>query len=188
MKHLRIRIALGTVACLTGAVRAGTPCQQIVTLSAHVDKLTHTAPGGGAAFDFRRGAATRRNAKDWDLGYGGLQMSNEDWFDASPARQKRNVMKDLGELRWSDSYDLPVLDPLPELKEGENRTIEVDGSGDTHKAWAARTRIFAKVAAGHLYAMRVKDEYSDFYVLFRAEDHEQGDHCTISWTMAAPPQ
>jgi hypothetical protein len=176
------------VLCLTSAVRAGRPYQQTVTLSAKRDKLTGKPLDDGAAVDFRRGAVTTRNAKDWDLGYGGLQINREDWFGVSAAREKRNVMKDLGQLRWSDSCNVPVLEPFPELKKGENRRIAIDASADTHKAWAASTQMFAKVIAGDLYAMHVKDEYSDFYVLFRVEDHEQGDHCTISWTIADSPQ
>jgi len=189
MRYPHLPAALVVLAlCLTSAARAGRPCQQTLTLSADRDQLTGTLRHGGAAFDFRRGAITNRNAKDWDLGYGGIQINNEEWFDVSHAEGKRNVIKDLGQLRWSDSYRVPVLDPLPELKKGEKRQITVDSSGDTHKAWAATTKMFAKVIAGHLYAMHVKDDYSDFYVLFRVEDHEQRNYCAISWTMVDPPQ
>jgi hypothetical protein len=97
------------------------------------------------------------------------------------ARDKRSVMKELGRYDWSDVFDIPVLEPLPELKEGEERNIKVDSSADTHLPWARTTSTFAKAKAGYMYLVHVKDAQADFYVLFRVEEIVQGDRCTISW-------
>jgi hypothetical protein len=116
------------------------------------------------------------------LGYGFARINNEDWLMVgTTAGDKRSVMKELGEYTWSDSFKTPTLEPLPELKEGERRHIIVDSSADTHRQWATTTSHFAKAKAGHMYLVRVKDDEADFYVLFRVEEIEQGDHCTISW-------
>jgi hypothetical protein len=123
---------------------------------------------------------------DWDLGYGFLAIGDEDWFQVSTAKDSRTVMKDLGALEWSGHYQVPVLEPLPELPRGQQRRIEVI-SGAGHEAWAATTQIFAKVMVGHIYAVHVKDETRDFYAVFRVEEHRQRDHCTISWTLVDTP-
>jgi hypothetical protein len=101
-------------------------------------------------------------AGQWDLGYGFLAIGDQDWFQVSFAEGKRDVIKDLGSMEWSEHYEVPVLDPLPKLAKGEQRNILVDASANTHEAWAATTRTFAKVSVGHIYALHVKDEHSDF--------------------------
>jgi hypothetical protein len=47
--------------------------------------------------------------------------------------------------------------------------------------------IFAKAIVGHMYVIRVVDNDSDFYVLFRVEAIERGVSCTISWKRIASP-
>ena len=101
---------------------------------------------------------------------------------------KRSVMTELGEYKWSDSFKTPALEPLPELKEGERRDITVDSSGDTHRQWAQTTTHFAKAKAGYMYLVHVKDSQADLYVLFRVEEIAQGDHCTISWRQIPTPE
>jgi len=126
--------------------------------------------------------------QDWDLGYGFLAISDQDWFEVSHAPWNRSVMRDLGKLNWFDQFKVPILVPLPELAKGERRNITVDSSADTHSAWAATTEIFAKVVVGHMYAIHVKDDEADYYALFRVEDHIQRDHCTISWKVIDSPE
>ena len=103
-------------------------------------------------------------------------------------RDKRNVMKELGRFDWSDSLRLPALEPLPELKEGENRNISVDSSGGTHQSWAKTTSHFAKAKAGYMYLMHVKDAQADFYILFRVEKIKLGSYCTITWAQIPAPE
>ena len=73
------------------------------------------------------------------------------------------------------------------MKEGEERVFVVDASADTHKEWARTTTYCAKVQAGYMYLMRIKDHEADFFVLFRVEEIEQQDHCTISWKPIPAP-
>lgn len=47
--------------------------------------------------------------------------------------------------------------------------------------------IFVKAIVGHMYVIRVVDNDSDFYVLFRVEEIVRGDNCTISWKRIPPP-
>lgn len=142
-----------------------------------------------ACFNFKTGRMKVPNSTDWDLGYGFLKVSDEDWFMVGTVpRDKRSVMTELGQFDWSDSLRLPVLEPLPELKEGENRNISVDSSADTHASWAKATSHFAKAKAGYMYLMHVKDAQSDFYILFRVEEIKQGSYCTITWAQIPEPE
>lgn len=163
--------------------------RQSVTLYPPQDKATGSYDETRACFNFKTGKTKVANSTDWDLGYGFLNISNEDWLMVGTIpRDKRNVMKELGQFNWSDSLRLPVLEPLPELKAGENRNISVDSSADTHQPWARTTTQFAKAKAGYMYLMHVKDAQADFYILFRVEEIRQGSHCTITWAQIPEPE
>ena len=144
---------------------------------------------GKACFSFKSGTLKEETKNgQWDLGYGFASIGGDDWFILRSATQTRTVIKDLGELKWTDSFTVPVLEPLPKLREGEARSITVDSSADTGKKWAQTTNIMAKVVVGHIYVLRIKDPRSDFYVLFRVEDFKQREYCTISWKQTPMPR
>ena len=48
--------------------------------------------------------------------------------------------------------------------------------------------IYVKAIVGHMYVIRVVDNDSDFYVLFRVEEIVRGERCTISWKRIPPPE
>ncbi|MEW6212323.1 MAG: hypothetical protein AB1631_28610 [Acidobacteriota bacterium] len=159
---------------------------QTVTLYPPRDKVTGKYDESRACFDFKSGAL--KTGRYWTLGYGFMAISNQDWFILQSSSQSRSVIKDLGELKWEDSFEIPALEPLPVLPAGERRSVVIDSSADTHKQWASETRIHAKVAAGHIYLIRVKDDESDFYVLFRVEEFKRQERCAISWKRIQSPE
>lgn len=82
-----------------------------------------------AFFDFQKGEVAKRGAP-WDLAYGLLRAREEfDWFQSSGSFGDRSVIKDLGRLEWTSRFEVPVIEPLPKLKPGEQRIVRVDGSG-----------------------------------------------------------
>ena len=165
--------------------------QQSVTLYAPRDKEAKKYDEGRSWFSFERGvrgSADPQAAGDiWDLGYGFLAIGGEDWLMVSHRGEDRSVIKDLGWLGWSDSYSVPILTPLPAPEKGKRRNITVDASARTGKEWEKTNGIFAKAVVGHMYAVRVKREGTDYYALFRVEGLEQGYSCTISWMLVPPP-
>lgn len=178
----------------TNQQTAGDGIPQSFTLYPPRDKLTGKYDETRACFSFVLGANKLPNSidpptlSDWNLGYGFARISNEDWLIVGAGRNQRSVMKELGRYNWSDSFHVPVLEPLPRLLEGESRHITIDSSADTHAAWSKSTTHFVKAKVGHMYVMHVKDDDSDFYVLFRVEQLEQGEHCTFSWKRVATPE
>jgi hypothetical protein len=64
-----------------------------------------------------------------DLSYGSLYAGEDwDWFQSSTSHS-RSVVRDLGRLNWDDNFKVPVVAPLPLLKEGETRHVTIDVSG-----------------------------------------------------------
>ncbi len=65
-----------------------------------------------------------------DVAYGMLYAGDDlDWFESSLDAANRSVIKDLGEHSWTGNLEVPVVEPLPKLKPGEQRHIGVDTSG-----------------------------------------------------------
>ena len=188
-----------------------------------------------AYFDFHTGEVAKRGAA-WDLAYGLLRAGgDDDWFQSGNAVDSRTVIKDLGKLKWTDIFAVPIIEPLPKLKPGERRTITIDVSGADGAdgangapgaAGAPGRRgdesnprgemqgppprdpfpesnvplrgpkrdgkpkidpIFVKAIVGHLYAIHVVNDTSDFYALFRVDALTRGDNCTISWRLVPAP-
>lgn len=162
---------------------------QSFTLYPPRDKHTGKHDESRACFSFKNGMNKQSNSVDWELGYGFAQISNEDWLTINTGRpDQRSVMKELGKHIWADSFRVQALEPLPVLLEGQKREITIDASAGTHAAWANSTTHFAKAKVGYMYLMHVKDDEADFYVLFRVEQLEQGEQCTISWKRIPNPE
>lgn len=155
-----------------------------VTLVPPMDPGTKKYDEGPSFFNFKNGKLKKDSRTsevyDWDLAYGSFSINNEDWFTLRNFHGSRSVVKDLGELKWSDHFAIPRLEPRPVVPEGK-ATITVDASADTHKAWAAAATTFSKVVPGHMYLMHIKEKKADFYVLFRVEKLEQQKLCEFSW-------
>jgi hypothetical protein len=191
MKKHMFRLSLAGLAILFGLQLAA--AQQAVTLYAPWDKAHTKYDEKRAWFSFEygvRGTEDKRISGDeWgDLGYGFMAINDEDWFTLGPGRDDRSVIKDLGVHTWFDSFVVPQLTPLPKLAPGAERQITVDASADTHKKWAETNGIFAKIVVGHVYAVHVRRGVTDFYTLFRVEQHEQQAQCTISWKRIPAPE
>jgi hypothetical protein len=66
----------------------------------------------------------------WDLNYGTLYVGEDhDWFQVGVGGADRSAFRDLGVHVWADSFSVPVVEPFPVLKPGEQRRITVDASG-----------------------------------------------------------
>jgi hypothetical protein len=158
---------------------------QTITLVPPLNPITQKYDEGKSCFNFKLGLLKETVLKDtkkneWDLAYGFLSIGGEDWFTLHSA--SRSVIQDLGERNWDNPGTVPVLEPLPPFPKG------LDASADTHKKWAKAMRNMAKIFPGHMYALHVKNDAGDFYVLFRVNDLEQNKRCTISWQRGPSPE
>jgi hypothetical protein len=65
-----------------------------------------------------------------DLSYGLLWAGEDfDWFQAASGEGDRSVIRDMGLVDWQAKFIVPVVEPLPKLKPGEQRQITIDVSG-----------------------------------------------------------
>jgi hypothetical protein len=116
-----------------------------------------------AAFSFKYGTngddgltATRNN---WDVLFGNSTIP--DAFDVTTVTDDRSRIADLGELDWSQTFELPAL-----------------------KAYETPTRERSVPAVvGHIYLVHSKDTDSDHYALFRVEKLLPGDSVVITWKL-----
>lgn len=67
--------------------------------------------------------------KNGDIYYGGMRLGNDwDWFQTLGIGS-RNKFQNLGEKKWADDFNIPVVEPYAKLKDGEQRLIVIDSSG-----------------------------------------------------------
>jgi hypothetical protein len=237
-----VRFVLGFALLASHATRgavAGGPAQepQRVTLYSPVKyRNDHSR----SHFSFKKGALVGRGESS-DLSYGTLYAGeNLDWFDtAGGGLDSRSLIRDLGAHAWGDHLTVPVVEPLPKLKEGERRVVTIDASGANGRpgtpgangaqgadgargaegrpgwsnepaqrgttdagAWPTpptpptpatprreptASPLFVKAVAGHMYVIHVVNNESDYYALFRVDELERGDHCTITWAVVPAP-
>src|SRR5215203_5390283 len=121
-----------------------------------------------AAFSFKYGvngdAALKVTRNNWDVLFGNSPLP--DAFDVTMVTDDCSRIKDLGVLKWSDPFDVPVLQAHPE----PTREPSV------------------KAIVGHMYVVHSKDRDDDHYALFRVETLEPGTSVTISWKLVATPK
>lgn len=172
IKHIylfTLAVALTAMFLIYPIVRAQTVGgdTQTVTLLARkkadgVDNYTQ------AAFSFKHGvngdAALKVTRNNWDLLFGNSPLP--DVFDVTMVTDDCSRIKDLGELNWSDVFDVPVLPAYPE----PTRESSV------------------KALVGRMYVVHTKDSDDDHYALFRVESLEPGKSVTISWKLVESPE
>ncbi|MFL6332221.1 MAG: hypothetical protein ACJ754_02655 [Pyrinomonadaceae bacterium] len=89
---------------------------------------------GKGLFNFQIGSITPACCR-WDLAYGTLSVGEEhDWLQVAASNTTRTAIKDLGALNWNDSFQVPVVEPFPQLKAGEQRLIVVNADGPNRPA------------------------------------------------------
>ena len=153
-------------------------------------KYGRTFVGNGkSSFSFRygvRGEVAPEITRS-DLLYGNInQNGDSDWFIVTLATDDRSRIKDLGELKWSEVTDVPLLpasrEPhkgfrLPPRRETTSETVEASSDGQV-----------TRPVAGHMYVVHAKNSRTDLYALFRVEKLLPSNEVTISWKLVPSPK
>jgi len=120
----------------------------------------------------------------YDVRYGGFSPDGGDWLDVPIGHGSRSQIKDLGELNWSDVYDIPFLpaSPVPHsdrwsLSNGAGNSVAVSPEG-----------VLVQTAVGHMYLVHSQGGGRDFYAMFRVEAVKPGDECAITWKLVPSPE
>lgn len=194
MKSLRFSLVFAVVVALLASASFTTAFGQIGTTEPQTVTLLSRAKYQDydkATFSFKHGVRDDPGAlitkNDWDLLYGNLTFNHDsDWFTVAMASDDRSQIKDLGEMTWAEVSNVPLLPPCPETNErctmlrlarnAEGKIVS-DVNGHTAKAFVH-----------HMYVAHIKDRRSDFYVMFRVEELQPNDSCTISWKLVPSPE
>ena len=142
---------------------------------------------GRSTFSFRYGVRsdvgreiTRNN---YELQYGNINWNGDsDWFTVTMVTDDCSRIKDLGELKWSDIVEVPLLPASLEPPRG------IRGPSKTETYEESSNGQVSKVVAGHIYVVHSKDSDSNFYTLFRVENLVPSDEVTISWKRVPSPE
>jgi hypothetical protein len=141
---------------------------------------------GKSAFSFKHGVRSdvgqQRTRNNYELQYGNISWDGDsDWFTVTMVTDDRSRIKDLGELNWSEIFDVPYLPASAAPPKG----IRMPSKAETYEE--SSNGQVTKVAAGHIYVVHSKDSDSDFYTLFRVEKLVPSDEVTISWKAVPSP-
>lgn len=80
-------------------------------------------------FSFDEGARLP-GGRRCDVYYGTLYAGDDfDWFQSGATAINRSLIEDLGVYSWDDTFFVPVIEPLPVLKPGEQLRVTIDTSG-----------------------------------------------------------
>lgn len=160
-----------------------------VTLLCYSKYRSTFAGNGKSSFSFKygvRGEVAPEITRS-ELLYGNINRNGDsDWFIVTLATDDRSRIKDLGQLKWSEVPNVPLLpasvEPhkgfrLPPRRETRSETVEALSDGQV-----------TRVVPGHMYVVHAKNSRTDLYALFRVEKLVPSDEVTISWKLVPSPK
>jgi len=123
--------------------------------------------------------------------YGSLNfVGDQDWFIVATSKGDRSRIRDLGEMDWSDEFQVPDLPLLPPPRDMNTARVLIPSrtSGKKIDDEDVNPHI-AKPIVGHMYLVhtyrerpRREDWFSlEFNTLVRVEELQPSESCTITW-------
>jgi hypothetical protein len=151
-----------------------------VTLFSRAKHQPNSNEYGKSAFSFNHGvrsdAGPRITRNNYELLYGSIRLNGDsDWFSVTMVTDDRSRIKDLGELNWSDPFDVPYITASLQPNNGIRLPAKAESFEQSSNGQVTR------VVAGHMYVLHSKDSDTDLYTLFRVEKLVPSDEVTISW-------
>ena len=158
---------------------------QTATLLSHTRQKTYEK----SVFNFEYGVGGDTELPNrlnrYDIRYGGISENGDDrWLDIIHRRGARSVIKDIGEMSWAEVYHVPILFASPNPHTGELTHSYVGGR--LQKIFPEE--VIVKAIVGHMYVMHVKDQETDYYVMFRVEAIDPKGECRLSWKFVPSPE
>ena len=193
IRHCRLRATLAVLVAATCGALCPTKAQELGHRGVAPQKAVLLSQSkhndfARANFNFQLGvrgdseSPPTRNV--YDVRYGGFSPDDGDWLDVPIGPGSRSQIKDLGELNWSDVYDIPFLpaSPVPHsdrwsLSAGAGNSVNVSPEG-----------VLVRALVGHMYLVHSKGGGRDFYAMFRVEAVKPGDECAITWKLVPSPE
>jgi hypothetical protein len=193
IRHCCLRAALAVLAAATCGALCPAKAQELDHRGVAPRKavlLSQNKHQDFARASFNFGLGVRGDSESpstrnvYDVRFGGFSPDGDDWLDVPISHGSRSQIRDLGELGWSDVYDIPFLHASPvrhngiwSLSPGPGDSITVSPEG-----------VLVRAVIGHMYLVHTKDGERDFYSMFRVEAVKPGDECTITWKLVPSPE
>ena len=134
-------------------------------------------PGARADFD----SQPTERAVRYDIRFGGMMVNGDyHWLEIAERRGAQSVVKDLGAMSWDEVTHVPLLPASPEPYTG--------AIVHTRRGITAPENVVVRAAAGHMYLLHVKDQRTEYYVMFRVESLDPNGECTLSWKRVPSPK
>ncbi|MBV9957745.1 MAG: hypothetical protein JO360_04955 [Acidobacteria bacterium] len=187
MKNIASR-ALFAAALLLSLSFATSAATQTATLFYHIKHHDYDR----ASFSFSLGvpgdSRFPANRNLYDLSYGSISLGDgQDYFDVPINDRSYSQLKDLGELKWDELHDVPVLH-ASQWPHGDGLKSDFSRSITGTDPELTPANVVVKALLGHLYVLHSKHDRTDIYVLFRIETLKLNDECTISWQIVRSPE
>jgi len=112
----------------------------------------------------------------YSIAYGAFSPTPGDlWLhvEAAPVGGM-GLLKDMGEMKWEEIDRMPalVLKPItPGISFSMNHGMRSVGPQG----------LIVRALAGHLYAAQIKDDRTDYRIIFRIDSIDSNGDCSISW-------
>ena len=157
-----------------------------VTLYSRAKNDDRNGGYGKSAFSFWHGlrsdVGTGVTRNNFEIVYGGMNISGDsDWFTVTLVTDDCGRIRDLGELDWTEIFEVPYLPAAAEPDHGITMSFK---SGNLEQSSNGQ---FSKVILGHMYVLHTKDSVANFYTLFRVDKLKPSDEATISWKNVPSP-
>jgi hypothetical protein len=112
----------------------------------------------------------------YSIRYGGLSKAADDlWLQlgAVPVRGM-GLLMDMGQMKWEEVDRMPalVLRPI---------TPGISFSINSGMRSVGPQGLIVRALAGHVYAAQIKDDRTDYRVIFRIDSIDSNGECNISW-------
>lgn len=158
---------------------------QTVTLHSHTRQKSYEKSLFNFEYGVRGDAELPKRLHRYDIRYGGISENGDDsWLDIVHRRGAQSVLKDIGEMSWTELYHVPVLFASPTPHTGE--LAHSYAGGRLQKI--SPEEVIVKAIIGHMYVMHVKDQETDYYVMFRVEAIDPKGECRLSWKLVPSPE
>lgn len=112
----------------------------------------------------------------YSIAYGAFSPTQNDlWLhvEAAPVGGMGSL-KDMGEMKWEEIDRMPAL-VLKPITRGMSFSIN-RGMGSV-----GPQGLIVRALAGHAYAAQIKDDRTDYRVIFRIDSIDANGNCNISW-------
>lgn len=126
-----------------------------------------------------------RQLMRYDIRYGGISEDGDDrWLEIVHLTGTRSMIKDVGEMSWTEVYHVPIL-----FASADSHTGMLTRSYNNGQlATIAPEGVVVKAIVGHMYVVHVKDKAKDYYAMLRVEAIDAKGECTISWKNVPSPE